>query len=537
MVKGRQEAASTARHAHCSGQAEQQEVIEFLTNPATHGGAGPVERFETHGNLVFLAGSDAWKIKRAVRFAYMDFSTLEKRRAACLREVDINRRLAPQLYLGCDPITRSQDGGLALGGTGPVVEWAVHMRRFEQSALLSNIAAAQGISLDLAKAVADAAYASHEQADRAAAVSGTAPIRDLIALVGGALDGAFGGGNAASFAEAAERHVRGVGALLDERARQGFVRRCHGDLHLANIVLWEGRPVFYDAIEFDESVATIDTLYDLAFLIMDLDQRGQRRAANVVLNRYLWRSNQELDLEGLAALPLFLALRAGIRAMVTAERAAQEPVDAAVRDMDAARAYLAAALAYARPQPPRLIAIGGLSGTGKSTLGAALAPQTEPAPGAVHLRSDLERKTLLGVGETERLPAAAYAQEVGDRVYDILLRKARLALSAGQSVMVDAVYADLEKRRCIEAAAAELGVPFRGLWLHADPERLVARVAARRDDASDATPEVVRAQLSGDVGELSPSWTRIAAGGTAGETLALASAEAGIGAAELERQR
>jgi hypothetical protein len=155
----------------------------------------------------------------------------------------------------------------------------------------------------------------------------------------------------------------------------------------------------------------------------------------------------------------------------------------------------------------------------------------------VHLRSDLERKTLFGVGETERLPAAAYAQEVGDRVYDILLRKARLALSAGQSVVVDAVYADLEKRRCIEAAAAELGVPFRGLWLHADPERLVARVAARRDDASDATPEVVRAQLSGDVGELSPLWTRIAAGGTAAETLALASAAAGIGAAELERQR
>ena len=152
-----------------TGPAEQAEVIAFLGDAATHG-VGAVERFETHGNLVFLAGQDAWKIKRAVAFAYMDFSTLEKRRVACAREVEVNRRLAPDIYLGCVGITREPDGRLALGGSGEAVEWAVHMRRFDQSALLGNIAAAQGIGPELARAVADAVLESH----RGAAVAGPA---------------------------------------------------------------------------------------------------------------------------------------------------------------------------------------------------------------------------------------------------------------------------------------------------------------------------------------------------------------------------
>lgn len=504
--------------------------MSFLADPATHGGTAPVERFETHGNLVFLAGSEAWKVKRAVRFPYMDFSTLEKRKAACRREVEINRRFAPDLYLAAVPITRSSSGGLVFGGGGEVVEWAVHMRRFDQADLLSNVAASSGIGPDLAKAVADAAYDSHQQADRAAAASGACPMAALVASVGTSLDGldAFDRGDAATFGRRAEAELRRAARTLDARAQRGFVRRCHGDLHLANIVLWHGRPVFYDAIEFDEAIATIDTLYDLAFLLMDLDGRGRRLAANIVLNRYLWRGNDDLDLEGLVALPLFLTLRAGIRAMVTAERAAQEDPQAAERDRDVARKYLGAALAYAAPSRPRLLAIGGLSGTGKSTLGAALAPHLVPAPGAVHLRSDLERKTLFGVAETARLPAEAYARAVSGRVYDALLRKARVVLAAGHAVVVDAVYAMPQERQAIETIAAELGVPFCGLWLSAGPDKLAARVAARRNDASDATPEVVQAQLEWDVGALSSQWTIIDAGGTPDETLSSASVAAGI---------
>lgn len=514
-------------------------MINFLSNPATFGSAKPVDRFETHGNLVFLAGSEAWKIKRAVRFPYMDFSTLEKRKAACQREVEINRRFAPEIYLGSVAITRAPGGDLGFGGGGEVVEWAVHMRRFDQASLLSNIAGAGGIPPDLARAVANAAYRSHQQADRSAAASGASRMGELVVSVCKSLISLkiFDSRDVEVFSHSGETQLRKAGQVLDERARLGFVRRCHGDLHLANIVLWQGQPVFYDAIEFDEAIATIDTLYDLAFLLMDLDWRGHRRAANVVLNHYLGRTNDDIDLRGLLALPLFLALRAGIRAMVTAERAGQESPQLAERDRNIARNYLEAALGYLAPVPPRLIAIGGLSGTGKSTLGAALAPHLGSAPGAMHLRSDLERKALFGVGETVRLPGEAYTRDASASVYGVLQHKARLALAAGHSVIVDAVYATPQERQNIETAAAEFGVPFRGLWLTADPQRMAARVASRHNDASDATPEVVRTQLGWDIGALSPAWISIDADGSVETTLRHASVATGIDITNLERER
>jgi aminoglycoside phosphotransferase family enzyme/predicted kinase len=501
--------------------ADQAEVTAFLADPASYAGAASVERFETHGNLVFLAGPDAWKIKRAVRFPYMDFSTLEKRQEACVHEVEINRRLAPDLYLGCVPITRAGDGKLAFGGGGTIVEWAVHMRRFEQSALLANVASADGIPPDLAKAVADTVLDSHR---RAVPTAGTAGADRMAGLVASLADGfarlkVFAEADVLQFRHAAERQLRRASAILDARARSGLVRRCHGDLHLGNIVLWRGRPVLFDAIEFDEAIATVDTLYDLAFLLMDLDWHRQRTAANVVLNHYLWRGGNDLDVQGLAALPLLIACRAGVRAMVRAERAGQEEPPASHRGQEQARAYLQAALGYLGPPPPRLVAVGGLSGTGKTTLAAALAPWLGAAPGALHLRSDLERKGLRGVGETDPLPAQSYTAETRARVYAILRAKARAALAAGHSVIADAVYSAPQERAAIEAVAADLGVPFRGLWLTALPLTLAHRVATRRHDASDATPDVVLLQLQQDVGALSSAWAGIDASGGSDETL------------------
>jgi predicted kinase len=313
-------------------------------------------------------------------------------------------------------------------------------------------------------------------------------------------------------------------ATLDARAAEGFVRRCHGDLHLDNIVVWQGRPVLYDAIEFDEAIATIDTLYDLAFLLMDLERHDQRAAANVVLNRYLWRSGETLDLQGLIALPLFLALRAAVRAMVSADRAAQKPHQAGASDLKKAGAYLVAAIDYLALPGPHLIAIGGLSGTGKTTLATSIAPRLGRAPGAVHLRTDLERKRLAGVDALEPLPVAAYTPAARRRIYRALREKARCVLLAGQSVIIDAVFAEQEARQDVEALATEAGVPFKGLWLHAGSETLLERVAARRSDASDATPEVVRRQLGGDLGPFAARWTALDAGGTLQQTLAAAGA-------------
>jgi aminoglycoside phosphotransferase family enzyme len=513
-----------------AGGRDQADVIGFLADANSYAGVDRVERFETHGNLVFLAGADAWKIKRAVQFPYMDFSTLEKRHAACLREVEVNRRFAPELYLDCVPIRRSPAGGLAFGGSGSTVEWAVHMRRFEQAALLSNLVQRGEITSEIARALADIVYDSHAGAARATPASGTASVRRLADNLASSLSASkvFGDESVRRLSGAVTRQLDRVAPALEERARRGCVRRCHGDVHLANIVMWRNRPVLYDAIEFDEAIATIDTLYDLAFLLMDLDWHGHRSAANVVLNRYLWRSRSDLDLEGLAALPLFLTLRATVRAVVTVDRASQENADAQRRDHQRARGYLAAALSYLEPLSPRLVAVGGLSGTGKTTLAAALAPGLGAAPGAVHLRSDLERKALAGVGELERLPESAYTPDARRHVYEVLEKKARLVLQAGHSVIVDAVYTEAEQRLAIEAAAATLGLPFHGLWLGADAETLLSRVGRRSSDASDATTETVRLQLRTGPGHLSPAWIKVHAGGTAGETLRIAASVLGL---------
>jgi aminoglycoside phosphotransferase family enzyme/predicted kinase len=490
-----------------------------------------VQRLETHGNLVFLAGQNAYKIKRAVCFGYMDFSTLEKRRIACHREVEINQRWAPGLYLGCVPITCRPDGSLSLGGAGEIVEWAVHMRRFDQNDLLSVRAERGQLDRDLSVRLAQAVFSSHGMAVRASPQSGVAPCRDLVASISRGLAdaNAFTPDSTTSLKIALQQQLDRASAIIDERAKHGFVRRCHGDLHLANVVLLQGQPTLYDALEFDEALATIDTLYDLAFLLMDLDVQAQRPAANIVLNRYLYCSGQELDLHGLAALPLFLSLRAAIRALVTSDRAAQEACESRERDLARARRYLVASLAYATPAMPRLIVVAGLSGTGKTTLAAALAPLVGASPGAVHLRSDLERKALAGVGELERLPASGYTPDARRRIYNSLREKAAAALRAQHAVVLDAVYDSESERREIENLADSLNMPMHGLWLHADATTLIARVEARRGDASDATPDVVRQQLGVATGCLSARWQRLDAGSNAPDTLRAAMSAIGLG--------
>lgn len=505
---------------------EQSEVIAFLESAAAHGGqSGTVERIETHGAIVFLVGCDAYKIKRAVRFSYMDFSTLELRRKAIERELAVNRPHAPQIYLRVVPITRAADGRLRIGGTGTAVEWAVHMRRFDQSALLSAIADRGALTPDLARQVADAVLTSHRLAPHVR--DGNADARMLKIATDLAHDLAELSEALAPF-RLDEFEARSMQALdrarpcLRARGAAGFVARCHGDLHLNNIVLWNGAPVLFDAIEFDETLATIDTLYDLAFLLMDLDHRRHREAANIVLNRYLTRSDAALDIDGLAALPLFLGLRSAVRGLVAAQRGLQQPAQSAPRakSLAAARSNLDDAVRYLSPPAPWLIAVGGVSGTGKSTLAAALAPHLRPVPGALHIRTDVERKAHFGVSETTRLPPESYVKSASDAIYRRVADKARAALAAGHSVIVDAVFSDPAEREHVENVALAAGVPFSGLWLTAPRETLVARVGARTNDASDATADVVDLQLRRVTNPI--EWSPVDAGGTHDATLAAA---------------
>ena len=490
-------------------QPDQSEVLAFLASGVTWPGlSAKVDVIETHGACIFLAGEEALKVKRAVRLPYLDFSSLEARRRYCQREIELNRPHAPEIYLGVAPITREADGHLAVEGSGAAVEWAVRMRRFGQDQLLSHVIEARGCDRALAEALGDMADRLHERAERRDA-AGDPMYRvcgGLVAALQGRGDHRLAAGFSA-FVEGIEGQLKASADVRKLRAASGFVRRCHGDLHLGNIVLWNGKPVPFDALEFDEALATTDTLYDLAFLVMDLWRRGARAGANQVFNHYLWRTGDILDLHGLRALPLYLGVRAGIRAMVALDQAV---LGAPGRDLAGQAAEtLKCAVQLLSPPSPYLIAIGGLSGTGKSTVAALMAPDIGAAPGALHLRTDMERKRLAGVEHFERLRASAYTPAANAVVYTRVLARARAALLAGHSVIVDAVSAKPEERTIIEALAREIRVPFCGIWLEAEAGVMRERVGARRDDASDATTAVVEQQLGYDLGEI--TWARTAA--------------------------
>ena len=492
---------------------EEREICAFLRDPASYGlGSKRVDVVETHIARVFLVGEDAYKLRKRVHLRFVDFSTLHARHAAAVREMEINRPHAPGIYLGLVPIMR-HEGRLQLGDRGEIVEWAVHMRRFPQEGVLSHREEQGPLSDDLAKALADMIARYHQDSPIAEACDGARIMASVVEQLSGAL--AYGHAEVADRLAAAFERSQ---AMLVERGNAGCVRRCHGDLHLGNIVLIDNVPVPFDALEFSEALATIDVLYDLAFLLMDLDVRGDRQAANAVFNAYVAFEPVGGEIEGLACLPLFLACRAGVRAVVAMARTEQLEAghQAALRAEIRRNAALAGA--YLAPARPILVAIGGLSGTGKSTLAAVLAAHVGSAPGALHVRSDVERKRLFGVPETQRLERQHYRIGTAQRVYSIVEDKARRALDAGHPVIVDAVFAKEDERVAIEAIAREAGCEFVGLWLAAPPATLVARVEARRDDASDADRRVVREQLSYDLGNI--VWTQVGAAGTPEQSLA-----------------
>jgi aminoglycoside phosphotransferase family enzyme/predicted kinase len=513
--------------------ATQEAVLAFLADPATHGGEA-VKRIDTHAAIIFLAGRRALKVKRAVRFPFLDYSTLDLRKDACEAELRINRPLAAQIYCGVLPITRERDGTLALGGAGAPVEWAVQMRRFDENATLDHLAATGRIDVHLADALGGAVAAAQELISNEAAqarMPAVEPVRWIDALADyieehlaafGEAPQLFPARQAAALANASRAAHSRIRMLLASRGERGLIRRIHGDLHLGNVVLLNGHPVLFDAIEFSPLIASGDVLYDLAFLLMDLSERGLQPAANVVFNRYLTDTGRADDLNALAALPFFLSMRAAIRAKVSAARLAYaSPAERAAIEKSA-RKYFDFACRFIAPATPMLVAAGGLSGTGKSVLARALAAELDPAPGAVILRSDLERKALFGKAQTEKLPDDAYAASVTARVFATLADKARRAISAGHSAVVDAVFSKPQERSLMEQSAAALGVRFFGLFLHADLATRVARVGRRELDASDADAAVARAQESYDLGAM--SWTRIDASGTPNETLARARA-------------
>lgn len=507
----------------------QDEVFALLADPATHGShvsGHAVKRIDTHAASVFLAGDLVFKVKRAVRFPFLDYSTLAKRKQACETELAINRRTAPGIYRRVVAITREPDGRLALDGHGEPVEWAVEMTRFDEQRTLDHLAAAGNIDAALADALGRTVAASHADAPPADAAQ-------WIAAIGSYVDehvDAFGehpevfpADQNRALADAGHQTFARIRPLLIERGRMGFIRRIHGDLHLGNIALLDDRPVLFDAIEFSDVIASGDVLYDLAFLLMDLTERDLAPAANIVLNRYLIEAKHDENLDALALLPFFLSMRAAIRAKVTAARLEQAKPDDKAKIARTARAYFDRARRFIAPAAPVMVAVGGLSGTGKSVLARALAASLAPSPGAVIIRSDVERKALFGRDELEPLPKDAYTPGVTARVYAAIIAKARRAVAAGQSAILDAVFARPDERAAAERAAAAIGARFEGLFLEADVATRARRAGTRARDASDANADIARAQQAYDLGTL--TWHRVDASGTPDETLQHAKAK------------
>jgi hypothetical protein len=445
-----------------------------------------VEIIETHISWVILTGDYAYKIKKPVDLGFLDFSTVEKRRTCCEAEVRLNQRMAPTIYLDVVTITGARDAP-RVNGDGPVLDYAVRMRQFDQAEHLDAFAAA----------VAD----FHERAARVSARSsfGTpdavwAPVAENFAHIGEKVPSP---GADSAYARL-ERWSRGrweaLASIFRERRAAGFVRECHGDLHLRNLAWVDGTPVAFDCIEFNDNLRWIDVLSDVAFLVMDLQDRGQPRFASRFLNAYLEHTG---DYGHLEVLPYYLAYRALVRAKVTAIRLGQEGLGASEQDTaeQEFEAYLDLALGYARAPEPMLVVTCGLSGSGKTTLTTPLLEMLD----AIRLRSDVERKRLYGLKPHESGRAdvgeGIYDAAAGDRTYARLLELARALLGAGKTVIVDATFLDPARRVPFEALARELAVRYRILELTASPEVLKRRLRARRGDASDADVVVLERQL------------------------------------------
>jgi len=475
---------------------DQDEVLNFLVDPATHGLDEPIKRIDTHGAIVFLAGKDVYKVKRAIAFDYMDFSTLEKRKAACENEIRVNQPFAPALYDGTVPVTRTKKG-LQLGGTGDIVEWTVHLRRFDENQTFDKLAESTGLDPCILDCLAGVIAEAHDRAEPCNDESAVQAFEGVLHSTAKELCAAdiFPERQPRLLTDRLAEAFASCKPLLIKRSRSGKVRRCHGDLHLRNIVLIDNTPVLFDAIDFDEAIATVDILFDLAFLLMDLWHRHMFAEANRIFNRYLWLvPDSAVELEGLALLPLFLSLRAAVRAKVIATQAKLQPEVSELKDE--ARSYLDAAISFLNQTPACLIAVGGLSGSGKTALSVKLAPRFGRPPGAVHLRSDIERKRLFGVAAEQHLPASAYAADVTSRIYDQLADLAAIALKAKQAVIVDATFIQNAERANLATLAQNLEMAFYGFWLIAPLAVLVQRIASRKGDASDADIEVLNRQAA-----------------------------------------
>ncbi|MFM7631558.1 MAG: AAA family ATPase [Alphaproteobacteria bacterium] len=475
----------------------------FLKNPCHYDTEGPVVLHETHGAWVGVGGQTAIKVKKPVLFPYMDYSTPEKRRVLCLREMTLNQRTAPHLYREVRMIAKDAKGDLFFTSNpvNPIVDYAIVMNRFDDRRLLSEQSSfSQALCDHLATRIA--AFHNNEPP-----LSGLDGYAMMVGVVQGN-DGCFSAYPNAlprpqtqALTEACLRALDEHKDLLQARSSHR-IKQCHGDLYLKNIYLdADDQPVLFDCIEFNDAFAQIDTVYDLAFLLMDVHFRGLTREGFWLRHTYMAKTG---DYEGLLLLPVFMAIRAAIRSHVSLA-IAQGITDAGAKEgfLRDAKAYLDLALSLVAKNKATVTAFGGYAGSGKTTLARALAEKT----GAVLLSSDDLRKQMHGVVATDTLPPSAYTQEKSQAVYDRLQALALGLAQTGQDVVLDATFLQAKGRDALAEQLKDAGIVFRGFWVQAPDDVAEARMDQRVGDASDATSDIRRRQKQSDVGDI--KWPRL----------------------------
>lgn len=442
------------------------QFVENLLNPEVYD--HPVQPFqvlETHISWVILTGDFAYKIKKPVDFAFLNYSTLEKRKFYCEEEIRLNQFLAPELYVGVVPIT-GENNSLRMNGKGQAIEYAVKMRQFSQDLIFSQLLARNGLTPLLIEQLAQFIADFHQRtpvADKSS-VLGTpehvhAPVVQNFEQILPLLTEEEDKTQMAFLQQWSEEQFKQHEKLFAQRKKQGFIRDCHGDLHLGNIILYQGKPILFDRIEFNEDFRWTDVIADIAFIAMDLAAHQQPEMAKHLLNSYFSFTG---DYAGLAILPYYQAQRAIVRAKVNLFGLFQPQLSAEKKQeiLQRYRKFMQLAQQYTQQKNPVLFITSGFTGSGKSTLAQKLVEKIA----AYQLRSDVERKRLFGFNRTEtthsEVNKGIYEKEATQKTYDHLAEQAKIILQAGYSVIVDASFLKKAQREKFQHLAKELKVPF-----------------------------------------------------------------------------
>lgn len=491
---------------------QQTTLIQALLNPAVFSHYGEVSEcslIETHVSWIILTGRHAYKIKKPLNLGFLDFSTLTKRKYYCDEEIRLNRRLAPTLYLGvigitgspADPTLHALDKPISGSSDLDYFEYAVKMNQFPQEAQIDRKLSSNNLLPRNIDAIANMIADFHQCIRVSDNIDqfGTPehvmhPVRENFKQI---RDNLSNGNNLPLISQLEEwcnSKYLTLKPLLVERKVQGFIRECHGDLHLRNLAWVDDAPLAFDCLEFNPDLYWIDVINEIAFLVMDLDDHEQPAMAQRLLNSYLEKTG---DYMGVTLLPFYLVYRALVRAKIDAIRANQSTVNAQekVQIMQEFKSYLRLAYLYTQNNTPRLIITRGLSGSGKTTNTQALLESIK----AIRIRSDVERKRLLGNLPKDKrisIEEGIYSQDSTHKTYQILYDLAKNTLASGYSVIVDATFISLEKRLLFKKLSDIMRVPFVILEFTASSETLRKRIALRHNDASDADSTVLDSQLT-----------------------------------------